>query len=177
MVRASDLKAHPLNWRTHPREQASALAAIISEVGVSRSVLGYIADADRGTDDPPITLIDGHLRRAELADELVTVEILDVNDEEARKLLLTIDPLATLAGRDDGALAELLRTTEADDAILSALWEGLAVEDVKVTDEPAATEEIPEQWIVVITCKNERHQREILEQCKKSRWKAKPIVS
>jgi hypothetical protein len=29
---------------------------------------------------------------------IVSVEVLDVNEEEAKKLLLSLDPLATLAG-------------------------------------------------------------------------------
>jgi len=41
--------------------------------------------------------VGGHLRRDLDPDMEVDVEILDVNEEEARKLLLSIDPLAALA--------------------------------------------------------------------------------
>jgi len=42
-------------------------------------------------------LIDGPPRRDIDPDMEVDVEVLDVNDDEARTLLLTIDPLAELA--------------------------------------------------------------------------------
>jgi hypothetical protein len=45
-----------------------------------------------------LKLLDGHLRRDLDPDMEVDVEILDVTEEEARKLLLTIDPLAALLG-------------------------------------------------------------------------------
>src|SRR5215813_14173989 len=98
-VRAADLKPHPSNPRTHSDEQRAALAAILDEVGLARSVLAYVADADKPLGDAaPLTLIDGHLRQEELRDAEVDVEVLDVTDAEAEKLLLTIDPLAALAG-------------------------------------------------------------------------------
>src|SRR5262245_39488631 len=103
-VRAADLRPHPLNWRTHPDDQRASLTALLGEVGLTRSVLAYVADADKPAHpDPldaaaPLTLIDGHLRRDTLPGEAVTVEVLDVTDEQARKLLLSMDALAALAG-------------------------------------------------------------------------------
>ena len=47
--------------------------------------------------DGRLKLIDGHLRRDIEPDMEVEVEVLDVNDDEARALLLSIDPLAGLA--------------------------------------------------------------------------------
>jgi hypothetical protein len=44
-----------------------------------------------------LKLIDGHLRRDLDPDMEVEVEVLDVNEDEARALLLSIDPLAALA--------------------------------------------------------------------------------
>ena len=44
-----------------------------------------------------LKLIDGHLGRDLDPDMEVDVEVLDVTEDEARKLLLTIDPLAALA--------------------------------------------------------------------------------
>src|SRR4051812_37747345 len=93
-VRAGDLLPHPLNFRRHPEAQRAALAASYGEVGFARSLLGY------RTAEGKIQLIDGHLRRDLDPDMPVTVEVLDVTDEEARKLLLTIDPLAALAEAD-----------------------------------------------------------------------------
>jgi hypothetical protein len=47
-----------------------------------------------------LKLIDGHLRRDLDPDMEVEVEVLDVTEEEARALLLSIDPLAALADWD-----------------------------------------------------------------------------
>src|SRR5881396_609882 len=90
-VRAGDLVPHEWNFRSHPAAQQAALAGIYEEVGFARSLLAYELPDGR------LKLIDGHLRREVDPDMEVDVEILDVTDEEARKLLLTIDPLAALA--------------------------------------------------------------------------------
>src|SRR5260370_16461921 len=98
-VRVGDLVPHELNPRLHSDDQREALRALFGEIGFARSVLAYqLADGR-------LKLIDGHLRQSELdPDELIDVEILDVTDDEARKLLLSIDPLAALAAYDDAAL-------------------------------------------------------------------------
>ena len=43
-------------------------------------------------------LIDGHLRAETAPDMMVPVLVLDVTEEEADKLLLTLDPLAGRPG-------------------------------------------------------------------------------
>ena len=86
-VPASELKANPKNWRTHPEGQAAAMEGVLSEVGWADAVLA------RETADG-LELIDGHLRKEIAPDEMVPVLILDVNESEADKILLTHDPLA-----------------------------------------------------------------------------------
>src|SRR5215470_1758534 len=90
-VRAGDLVPHEWNFRLHPELQKAALQAIYQEVGFARSLLSYELPDGR------LKLIDGHLRRDLDPDMEVDVEILDVDDAEARALLLSIDPLAELA--------------------------------------------------------------------------------
>src|SRR5919108_4885145 len=90
-VRAGDLVPHEQNWRNHPDLQRDALKALYAEVGFARSLLAYELPDGR------LKLIDGHLRRELDPDLEVDVEILDVDDAEARALLLSIDPLAALA--------------------------------------------------------------------------------
>jgi hypothetical protein len=51
--------------------------------------------------DGRLNLIDGHLRRDIDPDMEVDAEVLDVTEEEARKLMLTIDPLAAGHGFAD----------------------------------------------------------------------------
>src|SRR5947209_3158670 len=102
-LRAGDLVPHPLQFRLHPDTQRSALAASLKEVGFARSLLGYRMPDGR------VQLIDGHLRRDIDPEMLVTVELLDVTADEARKLLLTIDPLAARAETDAEMAGELAR--------------------------------------------------------------------
>src|ERR1700704_1885788 len=90
-VRAGDLIPHELNFRWHPELQKAAMHALYAEVGFARSLLAYELPDGR------LKLIDGHLRRDLDPDMEVDVEVLDVNDDEARVLLLSIDPLAALA--------------------------------------------------------------------------------
>src|SRR6202165_2827571 len=90
-VRAGDLLVHELNFRLHPELQRAAMQAIYEQVGFARSLLAFELPDGR------LKLIDGHLRREMDPDMEVDVEVLDVNEEEARALLLSIDPLAALA--------------------------------------------------------------------------------
>src|ERR1700746_1326815 len=108
-VRAGDLVPHEFNFRAHPDQQKAALAALYKSVGFARSLLAYELPDGR------LKLIDGHLRRDMHPDKEVNVEVLDLNDEEARVLLLSLDPLAALAGRDEEVHAELARLTPSDE--------------------------------------------------------------
>src|SRR6266852_1890706 len=106
-VRAGDLVPHEWNFRAHPEAQRAVLAGIYHEVGFARSLLAYELPDGR------LKLIDGHLRRDIDPDMEVDVEVLDVTEEEARKLLLTIDPLAALAEQQDQLRQRLLDITPA----------------------------------------------------------------
>ena len=77
-VRAGDLVPHEQNWRNHPDSQKEALKALYAEVGFARSLLVYELPDGR------LKLIDGHLRRELDPDMLVDVEVLNVDDDEAR---------------------------------------------------------------------------------------------
>src|ERR1700730_1205163 len=104
-VRAGDLLPHEFNWRLHPEQQRVALQALYREVGFARSLLAYELPDGR------LKLLDGHLRRDLDPDLEVDVEVLDVNDDEARALLLSIDPLAALAETQTQLHARLLELT------------------------------------------------------------------
>jgi hypothetical protein len=172
-VKASELVQHELNPRVHNQDQRDALAAIYREVGYARSVLAYQLPDGR------LKLIDGHLRQSEHApDDLIDVEVLDVTDAEARKLLLTIDPLATLANYSDHALLSLRDITIADDEILNALWATLHQEDAK----PSTAEEKKEakathQWLIIIECAGESQQATSLAICQREGMVAKAVSS
>src|SRR5947209_6670026 len=118
-VRAGDLVPHEHNARVHPEMQRRALADLYAEVGFARSLLAYELPDGR------LKLIDGHLRQALTPDLIVDVEVLDVNDDEARKLLLSIDPLAALAEHDQARLDELRQVVHSDSDALTNLWRSL----------------------------------------------------
>src|SRR5436190_6272523 len=119
-VRAGDLVPHELNFRLHPDVQRSAIEALYAQVGFARSLLAYELPDGR------LKLIDGHLRRDLDPDMEVDVEILDVNDDEARALLLSIDPLAALAETQAQLHDRLLELTPAASPELQSAWEAAA---------------------------------------------------
>src|SRR3984893_3508807 len=119
-VRAGDLVPHEFNFRLHGDIQRDALQALYREVGFARSLLAYELPNGR------LKLIDGHLRRDLGPDLVVDVEVLDVNDEEARALLLSIDPLASLAEWQEQLRQRLLEMTPTGSPYLQAAWQAAA---------------------------------------------------
>ncbi len=170
-VRAGDLVPHPLNFRRHPTGQRAALQASYEEVGFARSLLGFRLPDGR------IQLIDGHLRRDLDPEMPVTVEVLDVSEEEARKLLLTIDPLAALAETDAEAVARLQKITQADSQVLNDFWRGLADADTAAREEFAKPETPPEQFLILVECRDEEHQVELLRRFDEAGLKCRALIS
>lgn len=121
-VKASELRPHPENWRTRPREQQSALLGVLEEVGIADACIAY-------EEDGQLILIDGHLRQETMPDEILPVLVLDVNAEEAQKLLLTMNPLAGMATADAGKLDSLLADVQTESDAVRQLLEDLAAEN------------------------------------------------
>jgi len=90
-VRAGDLVPHPENWRVHPSSQAAALRGVLNHVGYASALIA------RELPDGTLQLIDGHLRAEIAPDAIVPVLIVDLDDQEARYVLVTHDPLAAMA--------------------------------------------------------------------------------
>lgn len=122
-VPAAELKPSPANWRTHPAEQADALRGILSEVGYADALLA------RELPDGTLELVDGHLRAETTPDMDVPVLVLDVTEDEAKKLLLTIDPLAAMANADRDRLDALLREVQTGNEALAGMMTELAEEN------------------------------------------------
>ena len=122
-VPASSLRPNPKNWRTHPKEQADALRGTLAEIGFAEAVVA------RELPDGSLELIDGHLRAETVGDGEVPVLVLDVTEEEADKLLVTLDPLAAMATVDAEALASLVETVETDSEALRQMIDDLALEE------------------------------------------------
>src|SRR3954451_2475712 len=119
-VRAGDLVPHELNFRLHPELQKAALQALYRAVGFARSLLAYELPDGR------LKLIDGHLRRDLDPDMEVEVEVLDVSEDEARALLLSIDPLAELATVQEQLRDRLMEVAPRVAPELEAAWQAAA---------------------------------------------------
>jgi hypothetical protein len=170
-VRAGDLIPHEWNFRLHPEAQKAALAGIYNEVGFARSLLAYELP------DGKLKLIDGHLRRDFDPDMEVDVEILDVTEEEARQLLLTIDPLAQLAQQQEQLHQRLMELTPAKSPELDDLWQGALDALLEKPLPPADAPTVPEQFMVLITCRDEHHQIDLLTRFNQEGLDCKALLS
>jgi DNA modification methylase len=137
-VKASDLRPHPSNWRTHPASQRDALSGILAEVGYAGALLA------READDGALVLIDGHLRADTTPDQDVPVLVLDVTEAEADKLLAVIDPIAAMAGADTDKLSKLLDTVNADDQRLREMLDELKRDHGLLPAAEIVEDEVPE---------------------------------
>jgi ParB-like chromosome segregation protein Spo0J len=144
-VKASELAPSPKNWRTHPKAQRDALQGVLAEIGFAGAVLARETPAG-------LMLIDGHLRVETAADSEIPVLVLDVDEDEADKILATFDPISAMAGSDAAALDALLRNVQTGSEAVAGMLAGLAKEaglylddkgppdDFKEVDENIATE-------------------------------------
>lgn len=118
-IRAGDLAPNPKNWRRHPERQRAALRALLREVGYADALLARRVGSD-------LVLIDGHLRKSLDPEQLVPVLVLDLDEQEAEKLLLTLDPLAALATPEAEPLAALLGRVESSSVAVQELLSTIA---------------------------------------------------
>jgi hypothetical protein len=102
---------------------------VLAEIGIANAVLA------RELPDGSLMLIDGHLRAETLGAETVPVLVLDVDEAEADKLLLTLDPLALLAEKNDEKLRELADLVETENEALQQMIDELLAEQI-IIDEP-----------------------------------------
>ena len=158
-VRAGELVPNPKNWRTHPEAQGDALRGILAEVGYADALLA------RELPDGSLMLVDGHLRAETTPDLVVPVLVLDINEAEADKLLLSLDPLSALAETNTEALDALLREVETGNEALAQMFADMAeAEGITPPDEGDDEQAKPKTgWEVVVTCANEDQQRELFD--------------
>jgi hypothetical protein len=151
-VKASELQANPKNWREHPPEQKAAMSGILAEVG-------YV-DALIARETPEgLELIDGHLRQDLAGDEKVPVLIVELNDEEAAKVLATFDPIGAMANTNVDLLDALAGSLEFDHEALDLMVDDvLGIEPVPGF-EPVSIDEQPrldeKNKVVCPECKHE----------------------
>ncbi len=138
-VKAAELAPNPKNWREHPDTQRSALRGLLEEVGIADALIAYHSERADGA----LMLIDGHLRRDEEPETEWPVLVLDLTDEEADKILATLDPLAGMAATNVQVLTELLGDIEAKQPALEDLLAQIAEnEGIEPPDfQPAAIDD------------------------------------
>jgi DNA modification methylase len=138
---------HPKNWRVHPESQKNALRGLLAEIGYADVLL------TRELPDGSLQLIDGHLRAETTPDSQVPVLVTDLTEEEAKKVLLTLDPLAAMATADKENLQALLASLQFESNDLSAMLEAMAQEfkidpqalNVQGQTDPDAIPEAPDK--------------------------------
>jgi hypothetical protein len=159
-VPASTLRPHPRNWRTHPAAQRQAMRGVLAEIGYADALLV------RQLEDGSLQLLDGHLRAELTPDTRVPVLVLDLNDEEALKLLVTFDPVSAQAESDAQMLAGLLAEVHTDSPGLASLLESLTASNPLTAEADADDTDdliIPASFQVVVECADEQQQRELYE--------------
>ena len=122
-VRAKDLVPNPKNWKHHPKAQVDALRGLLGELGNADALLV------RELPDQRLMLIDGHLRAETMPNEEVPVLVLNLNEGESDKLLLTLDPLAGMAVADSERLDALLDSVRTNDPAIQALLDDLRAQE------------------------------------------------
>jgi hypothetical protein len=160
-VQAGLLRPHPKNWRVHPQDQRDALRGVLAEIGYADALLA------RELPDGSLQLIDGHLRAETTPDIEVPVLILDLNEQEADKLLAIHDPLTGMAQADEDLLAALAAEVETESAALHELLGQMIAgdePDAEPQDQTVPPEvAVPESYQVVVDCEDEDQQREVFE--------------
>ena len=171
-VPASDLRANPKNWLIHPPAQEQALRGTLEEIGFADAMIA------RETSEG-LELIDGHLRRDVMGDQEVPVLVVDVTEEEADKLLLTIDPLANMAHADNDALFDLLQNIEFDSQAVRDMLEALAngETDPLPTPEDDKDEAFRQEFGVYIECPDELTQTELLDRLLEEGYTCRALIS
>jgi hypothetical protein len=137
-VKASELIAHPRNWRVHPKNQKEYLESVLKEIGYADALIAYESNGK-------LCLIDGHMRQEVTPDQEVPVLVLDVSEEEAEKILITHDPIAGYAQTDRKLLDEAIRSVSAGEENLQELIARIALEN-KITPPEMPGFDPREEW-------------------------------
>jgi hypothetical protein len=137
-VDAAQLTENPNNWRAHPQKQLDGIRDAIREVGWAGALL-YNKRTKR--------LIDGHARKKLFEGQgEVPVLIGSWTEEQEKKILATLDPLASLAGADTDILDKLLREIDSGSEALQNLLSDLRQQNGldKVLEGLSDPDDIPE---------------------------------
>ncbi len=137
MVAPDQLLANPWNYRIHTEKQREALRNSLDDVGWVRPVL-----VNRTTGH----IVDGHARveEADKRGEMVPVQYCNLNEEQEREALASLDTIAAMASVDKDKLRELIAQVRAKGA---PIWQELLrlVRDGAVRVADAASDPDPRE--------------------------------
>jgi hypothetical protein len=141
-VDAADLVAHPLNARLHPLGQRSALRYSLNRVGWVDAV-----KVNRRTG----RIVDGHARVEEAVEAGASVPVLyvDLDEEQEKYVLATLDPISALATYDSDVLNDLMDElhVESDDILALLALHGLDKDpELSFGNDDEATPDESEFW-------------------------------
>ena len=174
-VRASELAPNPRNWRTHPDAQRDALRGVLAEIGYADALLA------RELPDGQLEIVDGHLRAETTPDAMVPVLVLDVDEQEALKILLTHDPLANMAVADERKVYDLVESCPFEhpqvNEMLAQLQQDIARSGAafaNANDRPEV--EIPASFQVVVECQDEDEQQTVYERMREEGYRCRVLT-
>ena len=136
-IKGRELRRNGRNWRIHPQAQKNGMQGILSDLGAADVLKAYVAE------DGVLTILDGHLRTNVAPDFEWTVIILDFNDDEALKFLLTYDTITGMAEADRMAMDSIMKQVESEDAQVQELIAAIA-DSYGLYDLPGNQPEAPE---------------------------------
>lgn len=171
-VKAGSLADNPKNWRLHPDGQKAALASLLAnpEVGWAGALL---------FNERTGRLIDGHARKA-ISDpeQLVPVLIGSWSEEAEATILATLDPLAAMAEADGGQLKRLLDEAQISGEKLAELRKGLERQIKAATPKNLSGDSQLAGYTfkVIVDCRDEAHQREMLARFDAEGFKVTPLI-
>ena len=175
-VKASELQPNPNNWRIHPQQQRDALRTLLSEIGYADTLLA------RERADGTLELIDGHLRAEMTPQQEVPVLVLDVDEQEAKQLLATLDPLAGLAESDDEQLQRLLDDCDINSGPLRQMFETFDTATGPNSSDDDSTapdqrDQLEVKFQILIDCDDEAQQCQLLERLSAEGFACRALIA
>lgn len=181
-VSASQLAAHPSNWRLHPESQRAALAEVIDKVGFTTPPLFNLTTG---------RLLDGHLRKEWAGDRVIPVVVGRWTEEQERMILATHDPITAMAKTDAAKLTQLMadmpKLEQADlGKMLTDLTTAAEESAAAVTAEAAKAnngggpggddDETETTHAVLVKCDSETDQAKVLDALEARGWDVRALT-
>lgn len=124
VMRVGDLLDHEGNPWSHPQRQKEQVAGLLEEVGKIDSIKAWRSERLNGR----LATWDGHLRKSLDPDEVWPVDITDLTDEEADKVIALYNRTGAEAQLEGEALDQLLQGMVVTDLALKQMLDEMEEE-------------------------------------------------